>query len=74
MGSLMNIVNIMWDEEAGVWIAICDSLGVVLESESYDDLIRRVVATAPEMASLKNTTCNNLVFSTLNRQYAYANG
>ena len=34
----MNIVNITWDEEANVWIAICDSLGIVLESDSYDAL------------------------------------
>ncbi len=74
MGLLMHIVNIMWDDEAAVWVAICDSLGIALESASYDELIGRVVRTAPEMAGLKNTTCDKLIFSTLNRQYAYANG
>ncbi len=70
----MNIVNIMWDDEAEVWVAICESLGIILESESYDTLIKRVIDAAPEMAELKHTDCKSLVFSTLNRQYAYANG
>ncbi len=68
----MNIVNILWDNEANVWIATCDVLGIVLESESYDELIKRVIEAAPEMAELKKVDCSSLVFSTLNRQYAYA--
>ena len=30
----MHIVNIMWDYEAKVWMAMCDSLGIAMESES----------------------------------------
>ena len=69
---IMNIVNLMWDTEADVWVAICDSLGIALEAESYDDLIRRVIDVAPEMAKLNNVPCSQLIFSTLNRQYVYA--
>ena len=68
----MDIVNMFWDNEAGVWVAICDSLGIVLESESYDSLMERVIKAAPEMAELKHRKCSNLVFSTLNRQIALA--
>ena len=68
----MNIVNVIWDDEAKVYVAICDSLGIVLESESYDALIGRVIEAAPEMAAAKKIECSQLVFSTLNRQYAYA--
>ena len=71
MDVIMNIVNIYWDDEANVWIATCDSLGIVMESESYDMLNNRVIEAAPEMAELKNTDCSTLVFSTLNRQYEY---
>ena len=67
----MNLVSILWDEEAGVWVATCDTLGIVLESESYDELIKRVIAVAPEMAKANNIECSSLVFSTLNRQYVY---
>ncbi len=68
----MNIVNIMWDDEAKVWIAICDGLGIALESESYDKLIQRVINAAPEMAELNHADCSELVFFTQNRQYVYA--
>ncbi len=69
---VMNVVNITWDDEAKVWIATCDSLGIVLESDSYDELIKRVIQAAPEMAALKNVECGQLVFSTPNRLYEYA--
>lgn len=68
----MSIVNIFWDEEASVWVAICDDLGIALESDSYDALIRRVIEAAPEMAEANHVDCDNLVFSTLNRKVAVA--
>ena len=68
----MVIVNIFWDEEAKVWVAVCDSLGIALESESYDELLRRVIEAAPEMAKLNNVECSQIIFSTLNRRYLFA--
>ncbi|MBR5180039.1 MAG: DUF1902 domain-containing protein [Lachnospiraceae bacterium] len=65
------IVNIMWDEEAKVWIAVCNSLGLALESESYDKLIGRVIEAAPEMALLHNTDCSSIIISTLDRCYSF---
>ena len=65
------IVNIMWDEEAKVWIAVCNSLGLALESESYDKLISRVIEAAPEMALLHNTECSSIIISTLDRYYSF---
>ena len=70
--NIINIINIMWDEEANVWVAVCDNLGIALESESYDELIRKVIAAAPEMAELNHVECTQLVFSTLNRQVLFA--
>lgn len=66
-----NIVNIMWDEEAKVWIAVCNNLGLALESESYDKLISRVIEAAPEMALLHNTDCSSFIISTLDRCYSF---
>ena len=46
------LVNFMWDEEANVWIAICDEIPLALESESLDELINRVRQAAPEIIEL----------------------
>ncbi len=68
----MNIVNVLWDDEEQVYIAICDSLGITLESDSYDELISKVIETAPEMAALKNVECASLMFHTDSWKYDYA--
>ena len=43
-----------WDEEAAVYFAVCEGTGLVLESESYDKLIRRVKDALPELMELNN--------------------
>jgi predicted RNase H-like HicB family nuclease len=45
-------VRIHWDDEAEVWVAINDELGIALESESYDALVERLKMAIPEMAEL----------------------
>lgn len=46
-------VNFQYDNEAGVWIATSDDLtGLVLESESPETLMNRVIAAAPELIEL----------------------
>ena len=42
-------VKIIWDEEAEVYVAVGDKIGLVLESESYDRLLERVRIASPEM-------------------------
>ncbi len=68
MVQIMNTVTIMWDDEACVWTAECDSLGIALESESHDKLIQKVLDVAPEMASLRGIECSSIVFNTIERQ------
>ena len=34
----------------GVWTAECDTLGLVTEAESYEQLIKRALEIAPELA------------------------
>ena len=53
----MNI-NIKKDTEADVWVAICDELGLVLESGSYDALIEKVKITIPELKELNGIEDN----------------
>ena len=43
-------INVMWDNEASIWIVRCDEIGLVTESGSYDALMERIRIIAPEMA------------------------
>lgn len=47
-------INLTWDHEAKVWLAINDEIPIALESESIDELIRRVRLAIPEMMELNN--------------------
>ena len=42
----------------GVWTAECDTLGLVTESESYEQLIKRALEIAPELAELNAIQIN----------------
>lgn len=53
-------VNLLWDPEAGVWIATSDSIpGLVLESGSMDALIERIRFAAPELLALNGVKDRN---------------
>ena len=45
-------IEVNWDEEAGVWYAICDNIPIALESNSFDALIERVKIAAYEILDL----------------------
>ena len=48
-------VNFEYDNEARVWIATSDDItGLVLEDESAENLMKRVIAAAPELIELNN--------------------
>ncbi len=50
-------INLNWDNEASVWIATSDDVdGLVLESDSIDDLIERVRYAVPELLELNNNS------------------
>ena len=69
MASMIDI-NILWDDEAKVWIAICNEIGLALESKSYDVLLGRVRLAAPEMAELNRIdyTDFNIITMTKNER------
>lgn len=59
-------VKIIYDEEAHVWIAENESVGLILESESYDLLIKKVKAALPELIELNHVSgYNKVTFETL---------
>ena len=65
------VVNLVWDSEAGVWIATSDDIpGLVLESGSFDALMERVRYTIPELLELNhsNTLPLSLVFTSERRE------
>ena len=59
-------IDIKWDEEAGVWCAICDQIPLALESNSFDALIEKVKVVAYEMLEANNkiTDSARLCFKT----------
>ncbi len=49
-------INMLWDSEAGVWVATSDDIpGLVLESGSFDALLERVRFAAPELLKMNNS-------------------
>ena len=46
-------IQLAWDNEAKVWMATSEDIpGLILEEESADKLIRRVMLAAPEIIEL----------------------
>ena len=45
-------IDMSWDEQAGVWCAVCDNIPLALESNSFDALIERVKIVAYEILEL----------------------
>ncbi|MBQ6505295.1 MAG: DUF1902 domain-containing protein [Flexilinea sp.] len=46
-------IKLLWDADACVWVATSGEVpGLVLESDSFDDLIERVRLAVPELLEL----------------------
>ena len=66
-------VKIHWDDEAEVWVAINDELGIALESESYDALVERLKKAIPEMAELNGLSgIKSVILTTETSQMIFA--
>lgn len=58
-------INFTWDNEAAVWIAASDDIpGLVLESISFDTLIKHTRSAIPELLELNNII-NTAVYTDL---------
>ncbi|SFM56311.1 DUF1902 domain-containing protein [Nitrosomonas communis] len=51
MSTSFFIVKVSHDYESGMWIAVCDEIGLATESETYEGLTERVWEIAPEIAA-----------------------
>ena len=50
------LIQFLWDKEAAVWVATSDDIpGLVLESGSFDALVERVRAAAPELLEMNES-------------------
>ena len=67
LGDVFMTIDIKWDENANVWIAINNDLGITLEDASYDKLIDRLKITIPEMCELNNINVSNVYINTATR-------
>ncbi len=57
-------VQVSWDSETKVWIAINDDIGLSLESDSYDTLLEHVRMAVPELIELNHLPkCSSISFS-----------
>ena len=45
-------INFRWDDDANVWIAICDEIPLAVEHGSFDALIEKVKVIVPEILAL----------------------
>ena len=62
-------VNLVWDDEAAVWIATSEDIpGLVLESGSFDALVERLRYAVPEMLELNGTAKGPLQLTVLSER------
>lgn len=69
------VINLQWDSEAAVWIAISDDVpGLALESGSCDVLIERVRYAVPELLELNGKEYKDIsiCFKAERHERAYA--
>ena len=69
------VIDLNWDAEAEVWVAVSDNIpGLALESGSYDALVERVRYAVPELLALNKLPVENslLYFKSERQERAYA--
>ena len=67
------VIDVKWDDETSEYYAVCNEIGLGLESSSYDQLIQRVKDAVPELIELNNIKdCTSICFRTEERQVACA--
>jgi hypothetical protein len=54
------IVKVDWDDEAKVWVAISDDIGLATESDSQDNLREKVLGMIRELLELEAESYSDL--------------
>ena len=72
--SMIYRINVTWDDEAQVWIAVSEDLeGLVLECGSLDALIERVRIAVPELLEIQGDPLKDITLDfSMERQTAVA--
>jgi Domain of unknown function (DUF1902) len=52
------VVDIQFDNESAMWVAVCDALSVCTEAPSYEAVTARFWEIAPEIAAANGVTFN----------------
>ena len=65
-----HIVNVIWDNNAAVYIATSESVpGLILESGSFDALVEKVRLTVPELLNLNNNKSENVELTFMSERH-----
>lgn len=56
------VIDVIWDEEAGVWVASNDEIPLTLEGSDYNKLMERTAVVAKEIAELNGISVDRLSF------------
>lgn len=59
------IIDIKRDQEANVWIATNDNIGLALEDSSYDRLLARLKPAIAEMCELNHIEKDTCIMTSL---------
>jgi len=54
------IVKVDWDEEAKVWVAISDDIGIATEADTQEALEKKVLGMIRELLELEDETYSDL--------------
>jgi hypothetical protein len=54
------VIDVSWDETAGVWCAVCDDIPLALESNSFDALIVKVKIASYATLEANGQTTDNI--------------
>lgn len=64
------VVNLIWDDDAEVWIAGSDDIpGLALEAGSFDALLERVRFAVPELLELNNKAYSPFTLTFLSERH-----
>ena len=60
-------VVLFWDSEEKVWVATSEDYPIVLESESFDELLERVRVATPELLEGNNLSATGTLHFKVNQ-------
>lgn len=60
--TLRAVIRVLWDSDSSVWIATSDDVpGLVVEAQSFDDVVKEVRLLAPELFDLNGISTGKVL-------------